>query len=150
MTHLASILAIAMLIGCAFIEPATAADALIRREMNQKNPPGKDLMMTFEELRRDEKTSLAKVVHRSGASVPSAMFVVRGFYDISRTRGFKYFINLKEWNAPDGARMYLVGFSNDKTVSIPTYFGFTEPPSVPDRRQFLAVDDFARLFEGRN
>jgi hypothetical protein len=140
--------ALAVLIVSVSLAAATAADQLIRREVNQNNPGGKDLVMTFEELRRDEKTSLAKVVHRSGASVASAMFVVRGFYDVSKARGFKYFVNLKEWDAPEGGRMYLVGFSNDKNVSIPTYFGFSEPPSVPDRHQFLAVEDYARLFEG--
>src|SRR5688572_21682577 len=56
----------------------------LRREINEKNPGGKDLVMTFQELRRDEKTSTAKVTFVSGASVPSIMFIVRGFYDIAR------------------------------------------------------------------
>ena len=132
-----------------FVLPAGAAGPLVRNEVNQRNPGGKDLVMTFQEVRRDEKTSLAKVAYRSGASVPSSMFVVRGFYDVAKARGYKYFINLKEWDAPDGDRMYLIGLSNDKSVSISEYFGFTEPPSVPDRHQFLSVDEFSRLFEGR-
>ena len=65
-------------------QPATrAADALYHREVNQKNPGGKDLVMTFQELRRDDKTSTVKVTFVSGASVPSIMFIVRGFYDIA-------------------------------------------------------------------
>ena len=46
--------------------------------------------MSFEEVRRDEKTSLAKVTFVSGASVPSIMFIVRGFYDIAKARGATY------------------------------------------------------------
>jgi hypothetical protein len=147
MRQLAPIVVLVMLCACTICE--SRADTLIDREVRQTNPGGKDLVMRFQEIRRDERTSLAKVAYRSGASVPSSMFVVRGFYDIAKARGLKYFINLKEWNAPDGDHIYLVGFSNDKRVSIPEYFGFMEPPSVPDRHEFLGVDDFARLFEGQ-
>jgi hypothetical protein len=64
--------------------PAEAADTLYRRDINQVNPGGKDLIISFEEVRRDVKTSLAKVTFVSGASVPSSMFIVRGFYDIAK------------------------------------------------------------------
>jgi hypothetical protein len=127
---------------------ATPADQLVHREVNQKNPAGKDLIMTFREVSRDERTSLAKVTFRSGASVPSSMFVARGFYDIAKARGAKYFINLKEWDGPDGDRMYLVGISNDRNVSIPQYFKLNEAPA-PDQPEFLSVDEFARVFGGR-
>jgi len=51
---------------------AWSAD-LYRRDVNQVNPGGKDLVMSFQELRRDKRTSLAKVTYKSGASVPSSM-----------------------------------------------------------------------------
>jgi hypothetical protein len=127
---------------------AVPADQLVFREVNQKNPGGKDLNMVFREVSREEKTSLAKVTRRSGASVHSSMFVVRGFYDIAKARGAKYFINLREWDGPDGDRMYLVGIANDRNVSIPQYFGLNEAPSVPERREFLSVEQFAPMFEG--
>jgi hypothetical protein len=34
----------------------------------------------------------------------------------SAARGAAYFINLKEWEAEDGAWMYLIGFAPDKDV----------------------------------
>jgi len=129
--------------------PAIAAEKLHRREVNQKNPGGKDLVMTFEELRRDEKTSTAKVKHVSGASVPSIMFTVRGFYDIARARGATYFIKLKEWEDKDGGWMYLVGFSRDKNVDLQKYFGLTEPLPKNDEHEFMAVKDYDLIFKGQ-
>jgi hypothetical protein len=142
-----------------FVEPAKSANSatplpnqpanaqLHRREVNQKNPGGKDLIMTFEELSRDEKTSTATVKRVSGASVPSAMFVLRGAYDIARARGAAYFINLKEWEAEDGARMYLVGFAPDKNVNPQEYFGLKEPLADDPTHQFFAVKVYERIFK---
>jgi hypothetical protein len=138
----------ALIVTFSLCGSAIPAD-FVHREVNQKNPGGKDLIMTFREVSRDERTSLAKVTFRSGASVPSSMFVARGFYDIAKARGAKYFINLKEWDGPDGDRMYLVGLSNDRNVSISQYFRPNEAPSAPDQPEFLSVDEFARIFEGR-
>lgn len=147
MQPVASMLAVGTLVLCTTV--TFAADRLVHRDINQVNPGGKDLKITFREVSRDEKTSLVKVTYRSGASVASSMFVVRGFYDIAKARGAKYFVNLKEWDTPDGDHVYLVGFSNDTNVSIPEYFGLTEPPSVSGRQQFLGVEQFAPIFEGR-
>lgn len=119
--------------------------ALVHRQVSQKNPGGKDLEMVFREVRRDDRTSLAKVTYRSGASVPSAVFVMCGFSDTAKARRAQYFINLKEWDGPDGDRMYLIGFSNERNISIPEYFQFTERPSVPDRHELLSVDQFSRI-----
>ena len=41
--------------------------------------------MSFQEFRRDQKSSLAKVTFVYGASVPISMFIVRGFYDVAKT-----------------------------------------------------------------
>lgn len=126
---------------------AEAEEPLLRREVNEKNPGGKDLVMTFQEIRRDEKVSTVKTTMKSGASVPSSMFIIRGFYDIANARGATYFIKLKEWVEPDGARMYLVGFSDDKSVNPNEYFGLSEPLSKPGESQFLAVKDFDLMFQ---
>lgn len=144
MLRLVVALTCALILGCTEDIPN---DQLVHREVNQKNPGGKDLVMTFREISREERTSLAKVTYRSGASVPSTMFVVHGFYDVAKARKATYFINLKEWDSPDGDRMYLVGFSNDKDVSIREYFRFNEPPSDPDRHEFFSVKEYARIFE---
>jgi hypothetical protein len=123
--------------------PSEAADALHRRDVKQINPGGKDLIMSFQEIRRDEKTSLAKVTFVSGASVPASMFIVRGFYDIARARGATHFIKLKEWQAKDGSWMYLVGFSNTNDIVPKEYFKLDE--SVEP--EFMAVADFDLLFK---
>jgi hypothetical protein len=123
------------------------AAPLIRREVKQANPGGKDLVMTFEELRRDEKTSTATVKRVSGASVPSAMFIARGAYDIARARGAAYFINLKEWDGEDGTRMYLIGYATDKNVDPNTYFDLKEPLPVDKRLLFLSVSLYERIFK---
>jgi hypothetical protein len=122
--------------------PAEAADTLYRRDIKQVNPGGKDLIMSFEEVRRDEKTSLAKVTFVSGASVPSIMFIVRGFYDIAKARGATYFINLREWKAEDDSWMYLVGFSNSKDIVPEEYFKLGDSAEP----KFMAVSDFDVLF----
>jgi len=144
------VIAAALFSGCAATQQHPAnAPTLYRREVNQKNPRGKDLVMTFEELRRDEKTSTVKVTFKSGASVPSIMFIVRGFYDIARARGARYFIKLKEWEDPSGGWMYLAGFSRDKNVEPQTYFGLTEPFPNDDEHGFMAVKDYDLVFKGQ-
>jgi len=72
----ASIIAFVSL-ATALISSSQAAEALYHREINEKNPGGKDLKMTVQEIRRDERTSIVKVTFESGASVPSIMVVVR-------------------------------------------------------------------------
>ncbi len=128
---------------------AMAADSLHRREVNIKNPGGKDFIMAFEELQRDEKTSLAKVTHTSGASVASSMFIARGFYDLARLRGAAYFIKLKEWRADDGGWMYLVGFANDKNTPIREYFNLTEQNAATADREFDSVSNYDLIFGPR-
>ena len=103
--------------------------------------------MMFEELRRDEKTSTATVKSVGGGSVDSAMFVARGACDIAHARGAAWFINLKEWEAEGGARMYLIGFSPDKNVDPQTYFDLKEPLPVDKQLLFLSVSAYERIFK---
>jgi hypothetical protein len=125
-------------------QPANAR--LYRREVNQKNAGGKDLIMTFEELRRDERTSTAKFKIVSGGSVGSAMLVTRGFYDIAKARGAAYFIKLREWEDEDGARMGLVGFSQDENINPQEYFGLKEPLPKDGEHRFFAVKHYEPIF----
>ena len=145
MWHAKQLLVVFMLSAPA-VADVLAVD-LHRREVDQKNPGGKDLVMSFEEVSRDERTSLARVTYKSGGSVGASMFVVRGFYDIARARGAAYFIKLKEWSAADGAQMYLVGFSNDKNVPPAEYFGLAAP--LPGEIRFMSVEQFSGIFGAR-
>jgi hypothetical protein len=123
------------------------AQNLHRREVNEKAAAGgKDLIMKLEELRRDAKTSEIKVVHTSGASVPSSMFIMRGCYDIAQARKAAFFIKLKEWKAEDGTTHMLLGFSNDENVDPKTFFDLKEPLS--EKAEFMVVKEMEALFGG--
>lgn len=149
-THLTLFLIAALLGGCTtecHPVPEPVERALYRREVNETNRGGKDLVMTFQELSRDEKTSTAKVTFKSGASVPSIMFVVRGFYDIAKARDAGYFIKLKEWKDADGGWMYLVGFSSDRNIDPQRYFGLAEALPKGDEDNFMVVKDYDLIFK---
>ena len=139
-----NLLVLTMLLAVTVGTPGEPADILHRREVKQVSPGGKDLRMYFEEVRRDDKISLAKVTFVSGASVPASMFIVRGFYDIAKARGATHFIKLREWKAEDDTWMYLVGFSNSKDIVPKEYFKLAEPVEA----NFMAVSDFDPLFKG--
>lgn len=127
----------------AFSGSSAIADGLIKREVNQVNPGGKNLIISFAEVRRDEKVSTARVVFVSGASVPSSMFIMRGFYEIARARGATHFIKLKEWRAEDGNTMFLVGFANSGNINAMEYFNLSEPIDV----KFMAVSNLDLMFK---
>jgi predicted Ser/Thr protein kinase len=119
---------------------------LVRREVREKARDGRDIVMIFEELQRDEKTSIVTVKSIGGGSVGSAMFDVRGNYEIAKARGAACFINLKAWEGKDGAWMYLTGFAPNKDVDPTTYFDLKEPLPTEKRHQFLSVTDYAPHF----
>jgi hypothetical protein len=119
---------------------------LVRREVREKTRDGREIIMIFEELQRDQKTSIVTIKSVGGGSVGSAMFDVRGNYEIAKTRGAACFINLKAWEGEDGARMYLTGFAPNKDVDPTTYFDLKEPLPAEKRHQFLSVKDYEPLF----
>ena len=96
---------------------------LYNQEINVKAKEGKDLIMVLDEIERQDRFSIIRVKHTSGASVPSIMFVVKGCVEIAKIRGAKYFINLKEWADERGDWFYKIGFSEDESVNIETFFG---------------------------
>jgi hypothetical protein len=124
-----------------------SAEALYHREVDQRNPGGKDLIMSAQELRRDSKTSEIKVVFRSGASVPSSMFIVRALYDIALARKAKYFVKLRERKAEDGATIFLVGFSDTDKVEPSQYFGV---PHIESGATFMSVEMYRPIFGDEN
>lgn len=136
-------------IGVASIQFSDAADELHRREVNQKNPGGKDLIMTFEETKREGDISTVKVTMTSGASVASAMFVMRGVYDIAKIRKMDYLIKLSEKEEDDGSWTHNFGFSNDSKVDPQKHFKLKDPLPDDDGFKFVAVKDFDLIFKGQ-
>jgi len=110
-------------------------------EVDIKSEQGKDLILKFEEIERQEGYSIVRFRFTSGASVPSIMFMVKGFYTIAKQRGRKYFVTLQEWKDPDGAWMYKEGFVDSKDVDLTARYSSDIKAGIgPDA--FLAVEDY--------
>jgi hypothetical protein len=131
-------------ISLSCISCANVKTNLYHEEVNIKAKEGKDLVMTFDELERHEKYSIAKVKHTSGAAVASAMFIVKGCYEIAKMRGDLYFANLKEWRDNEGNWLYKIGFSTDDKVDIKTYFG--NDIDLKKDISFMSVKEFDRFW----
>jgi hypothetical protein len=99
-------------------------------------------MMKIVEVERNKNTSKLKLTYKKrGTSVGSSMFIMRGFYEVAKARGTEYFVNLKEWDAPDGGRYYIGGFTNNKDADIHKEFGeeFTLSNEYGQKRMFMSV-----------
>ena len=120
---------------------------LYNQEINVKAKEGKDLIMVLDEIERQDRFSIIRVKHTSGASVPSIMFVVKGCVEIAKIRGAKYFINLKEWADERGDWFYKIGFSEDESVNIETFFGDDIDKSKD--LGFMSVKDYDQLLGRR-
>lgn len=68
---------------------------------------GKMLSMTFQEVAREASTSTVEVIRRSGGSMSSSMFILRGMCGLARSRDKQYFVT--EQSAGGGNR-YTVTF----------------------------------------
>ncbi len=126
---------------------ASAAEKLFHLEVNEKNPGGKDLVINFEEVKREEKTSTVKVTMKSGASVPSTMFIMRGFYDLAQKRKMRYFIKLSEKQEQDGSYTTVMGFTNDKNINVQKYFKLDKPLPKKTEFEFSDVVELDMLFK---
>lgn len=125
-----------------------ASDNLWVNEVNIKSEKGKDQIMKFEELERAHDYSIARVQFTSGASVPSIMFVVNGFYTIAKQRGNEYFINLKEWRDENNYWMYKVGFVNSKEIDLRSTYGNDIKKDL-DSEAFMSVSDYDLMWGGK-
>lgn len=104
--------------------------------------------MKFEEIERREEYSIVRVTHTSGASVPSVMFVSKGFYNIAKQRGKKYYINLKDWTDADKKWMYKkVGFVDSKDIDLKKIYGSDIKEDL-NAKSFSSVED-DNLFFGK-
>ncbi len=138
-----------MWIGVVSIQFSNAAEKLHRLEVNQKNPGGKDLIMTFEETKREGDISTVKVTMTSGASVASAMFIIQGVYEIAKIRKMDYLIKLSEKEEDDGSWTHNFGFANDSKVDPQKHFKLKDPLPDEDGFKFMAVKNLDMIFKGQ-
>jgi len=89
---------------------------------------GKVLDMEFQEVAREPGASIVQITRRSGGSVSSSMFVLRGMCGLARSRGKQYFV-------PE----QLARGSNRFTVSFP------ETPPEPGKGFTLAQCELVRF-----
>jgi hypothetical protein len=108
---------------------------------------GPAMTITLREIERNERTSEVRVVKTAGGPTAATMFVVKGMYSIAKARKMKFFINLKEWTGKDGEWNYIIGFSNDDTVDVKTYFKDQFDPGK--ELTFMSVEQSAMLFENK-
>lgn len=110
-----------------------------------------NLVMKAMELERNAKTSKIKVVYEKGGSVGSSMFVAMAFCEIAKARGFRYFVNLKEWDGEDGSWMCTCGFTNKKRADIKKEFGseFSDLDDAGKKREVMSVAVCANVLTWR-
>lgn len=127
---------------------ATNPPALV--EINSADWGDTNSLMRIVELERNDRTSKLKLTYRRmGTSVGSSMFIMRGFYEIAKARGAEYFINLKEWDDPEGGRLYVGGFTNRKDADPGREFGaeFARTHDLAPAGNFMSVSQLKLLFE---
>jgi hypothetical protein len=87
---------LAVLAGVLALAPlsASASDPTLFH-LSVKDVPvenGKVLDMAFHEIERTTDSSTVQIARRSGGSVSSSMFILRGMCGLARARGARYFI----------------------------------------------------------
>ncbi len=137
--------ATALLVSITFA--GTNEVALIHLDSRDYNGSS-NLVMKAMELERNAKTSKIKVVYEKGGSVGSSMFVAMAFYEIAKARGFRYFINLKEWEDQDGSWTYICGFTNKKRTDIKKEFGpeFSDLDDAGEKKHVMSVSVCDKVF----
>lgn len=102
------------------------------------------------ELDRNEKTSTIRVTQKT-LLPPTAgiMTLTRGFYELAKSRGAEYFVNLKEWNDNEGGRIYVVGFTNTKDADLKKEFGemYDYQNESDHKRDYMSVSECKMLFD---
>jgi hypothetical protein len=109
-----------------------------------------NFLMRIEEIERNANTSKLRLTYKKmGSSVGSSMFITRGFYEVAKSRGAQYVINLKEWDDPEGGRLYIGGFTHTKNADIRKEFGneYDLTNDYGQSRGYMSVSEMSRLFE---
>jgi hypothetical protein len=121
-------------------------------QINSKDYGETSLSMRFDEIERNEKTSLIRHTYQElGTAVASSMFFMRAFYEIAKARGAEYFIILKEWKDPQGRQMFMAGFTNTKDADLKKEFGdqYSYEDEYGQKRIFIGVSQFKIIFENQ-
>lgn len=129
-------------------EAATNSAALV--QVDSRDFGDTNCLMKIVELERNTNTSKLRLTYRKMASsVGSSLFLVRGFYEVAKARGVEYFINLKEWDDPEGGRIFIAGFTNKEDADLKKEFGeaFTYDNDHGQKRSFMSVSQFTPIFE---
>jgi hypothetical protein len=138
---------VAMLVACC-VQAATNSASLV--EIKAADFGNTNSTVKIVELERNAKTSKLKLTYGPMGSsvVGSSMFIMRGFYEVAKARGTEYFTNLKEWDDPDGGRLYIGGFTNKKDADILTEFGeeFSLTNEYGQTRMFMSVSQCKMLW----
>ena len=124
--------------------PPAHGEELFSVEVNEKNPRGKALIISIEELVRGDNYSILNIEFTSGASVPSSMFIAKAGHNIAKLRGFEFFTVLAETFDAQGHLMK-VGFSNSKDINFIETYGKNIKPGLSGD-SFLSVSAYSAIF----
>lgn len=127
-----------------------ATNALPLVQIDSRDFGDTNCLMRLVEIERGTNTSKLRLTYQKlGSSVGSSMFVMRGFYEVAKSRGVEYFVNLKEWDDEQGGRIFVAGFTNAKDADLKKEFGpeYDYKNEFGQKRDFLSVSQFKPLFE---
>lgn len=119
---------------------AIAADLVNLKVDRAPVENGKALDMEFHELERTEFASIVEVKFRSGGSVSSSLFILRGMCAVARSRGAEYFTTK---HIQDDPSLYQVMFERsppELPASTPS-----ASASAPDEPGGFALSDCKTL-----
>jgi hypothetical protein len=130
------------------VEASTNSLALV--QVDSTDFGDTNCFMKIVEVERNANTSKLKLTYQKlGSSVGSSMFICRGFYEVAKARGAEYFINLKEWDDPNGGRVFIAGVTNTKDADLKKEFGeeFDYETEHHQKRGYMSVSQFKMVFE---
>lgn len=148
MKSLALITAVAVLVtgsARAAIAPATLV------QIDSKDFGDTNSLIKIVELERNTNTSKLRMTsQKMGSSVGSSMLIMRGFFQVAKSRGADYFVNLKEWDDQEGGRIHIAGFTNTKDADLKKEFGeeYSYKNESGQERVLMSVSQLERIFEG--
>lgn len=108
-----------------------------------------NFLMKFEEISRTKNTSTVRITSQKASSVGSSLFIMKGFYEIAKVRGFKYFTSLDYKNLSREQGIYIGGFTNNKDADIKKEFGeqFSYENDYGQQRKIASVEQYDFLFD---
>jgi len=96
-----------------------------------------DMDVRFEEISRQGNISRVRVTIKEGKSVPTSMFITRGFYEIARARDMRYAVHKIDFKVETGTYEYVAGFTDDADTKLKKQFG----------KEFSGLNDNGDPFE---